>query len=160
MSRSGASFTIMDVRAANDQRAEVLDRLTRALDTRALPIDEYDRRVAAVGTATYVSELVAQLRDLPPEYGWHPHPAAAPVAPRGGANPGRTALVLGIVSLPLSFCLTGWVFGILAIVHSRRGQARGFGPAMIGRVFGIIGIVFSAAGGFSVWYVLSHPLGP
>lgn len=150
----------MDVRAGNDQRAEVLERLTGALDDRALPIEEYDRRVAAVGTATYVSDLTAQLRDLPPEYHWQPHPAATPVTPAGGRNPGRTALILGVLSVPLSLCLVGWILGILAIRYSTRAPARGFGPAMIGRVLGVIGIVFSGAGGFSVWYVATHPLGP
>jgi hypothetical protein len=160
MPLSGATFAIMDGRAGNDQRAEVLERLTTALDDAALPMDEYDRRVAAVGTATYVSELTAQLRDLPPAYGWEPHPAAAVVAPTGRTGSGRTALVLGILSLPLSFCLIGWISGILAILSSRRAPAKGFSPAMIGRVLGVIGIVFSAACGFSLWYVLTHPLGP
>jgi hypothetical protein len=150
----------MDGRAGNDQRAEVLHRLTTALDERALPMDEYDRRVAAIGTAVYVSELSAQLRDLPPVYSWEPHPAAAVVTPKGGTRPGRTALVLGILSLPLSFCLVGWIFGILAILYSRRAPAKGFSPPMVGRVLGILGIVFSAACGFSLWYVLTHPLGP
>ncbi len=149
----------MGVRAGNDQRAEVLDRLTRALDSRALAMDEYDRRVAAIGTATYVTELVAQLRDLPPEYGWQPHPVATPIAPNGGSRPGRTALILGILSVPLSLCLVGGVFGILAIGYSRRGPARGFGAAMIGRVLGIVGILLSAAAAFAMWYAFTHRLG-
>lgn len=149
----------MDVRAGNDQRAEVLDRLTRALDTRALPMDEYDRRVAAIGTATYVTELVAQLRDLPPEYGWQPHPVAAPVTPAGGNRPGRTALILGILSLPLSMCLVGAIFGILAVLYSRRGPARGFGAAIIGRALGLVGILLSTGAGFAMWYALTHRLG-
>jgi|1186.fasta_scaffold222682_2 hypothetical protein len=150
----------MEVRAANEQRAEVLEQLTRALDARALTIDEYDRRVAAVGTATYVSQLVGQVGDLPPEYGWIPHPGAGPVTGRGGPAYGRTALILGIVSLPLSMCLVGWIFGILAILYSRRGPAGGFGPAMIGRVFGIVGILLSIGGGLSVWFALTHSVGP
>jgi hypothetical protein len=161
MPLSGATFAIMDGRAGNDQRAEVLERLTTALDDAALPMDEYDRRVAAVGTATYVSELVAQLRDLPPEYGWQPHPAAAPVTPAARpASGGRTALILGIVSLPASLCLVGAVLGVLAVLYSRRGgPARGFGAAMIGRVLGIVGILLSAGAAFSMWYALTHRLG-
>jgi hypothetical protein len=149
----------MEVRAGNDQRAEVLDRLTRALDTRTLAMDEYDRRVAAVGTATYVAELVAQLRDLPPEYGWQPHPVATPIAPKGGTRPGRTALILGILSVPFSMCLVGGIVGILAILYSRHGPARGFGAAMIGRVLGIVGILLSAGAGFAMWYAFTHRLG-
>jgi hypothetical protein len=150
----------MNVRAGNDQRAEVLDRLTRALDTRALPMDEYDRRVAAIGSATYVTELVAQLSDLPPEYGWLPHPAATPIAPKGGTRPGRTALILGIVALLFSPCLVGVVPGILAIQYSRRGPgARGVGAAMIGRILGILAVALSAAAAFGLWYALNHRLG-
>jgi Domain of unknown function (DUF1707) len=149
----------MNVRAGNDQRAEVLDRLTRALDTRELPIDEYDRRVAAIGTATYVTELVAQLRGLPPEYGWQPHPAATPITPKGGTRPGRTALILGVLSVPASMCLVGAIFGVLAILYSRRGPARGFGAALIGRTLGIVGILLSAGAGFAMWYALTHRLG-
>jgi hypothetical protein len=154
-----------DVRVDNAQRSEVLDLLTRALDDRSLPLDEYDRRVAAVGTATYTSELFAQVNDLPPEYVWQPHPAAGPVAAARAVQAyGRTALILGIVALPLSMCLVGWIFGILAIVYSRRGRtgsgATGFGAALIGRVFGIVSILLSLAAAFAVWFALHHSAGP
>ncbi len=150
----------MDGRAGNDQRAEVLQRLTTALDDSTLPMDEYDRRVAAVGTASYTSELVAQLGDLPPQYGWHPHPVPTPIAPTGGTRSGRTALTLGIVSVLFSPCLAGAIAGVLAILYSRRGPvARGFSTAMTGRVLGIVGIALSAAAGFSLWYALTHRLG-
>ena len=141
-----------EVRVGNAQRTQVLGLLTRALDARALAVEEYDRRVAAVGAATYAGELAAQLRDLPGEYAWQP----APPAPRAY---GRTALILGILSVPLSMCLVGWVFGILAIGYSRRGPATGFGTAMLGRVFGIVGILLSIGGGLSVWFALTHRLG-
>jgi uncharacterized protein DUF1707 len=145
-----------DVRVGNAQRTEVIDLLSRALDEGGLPLDEYDRRVAAVGTATYVSQLTAQLGDLPAGFGWSPHAFPPPVTPHPARSYGTTALVLGIVSLPLSMCLVGWIFGILAVVYSRRGAgARGFGAAMIGRVFGIVGILLSLGAGLAVLFALN-----
>jgi hypothetical protein len=149
-----------DGRVANAQRTEVLDLLTRALEADALPLTEYDRRVAAVGAADYTSELLAQFSDLPPEYTWLPHPEPPPVAPGTPVRAyGRTALVLGIVSVLSSPCVAGLVFGVLAILYSRRGPVRGFGAAMIGRIFGIIGILLSCGAAFSIWYALTHRLG-
>lgn len=141
-------------RVDNAQRAEVIDLLTRALAEDGLPLDEYDRRVVAVGTATYAEQLRAQLQDLPPEYGWRPHAAAPPVVPRPAKAYGRTALILGVVSLPLSICLVGWIFGILAILYGRRGGAKGGSSALIGRVFGIVGILLSIGAGFAVLFTL------
>jgi hypothetical protein len=149
-----------DVRVGNAQRTEVIDLLSRALDAGGLPLDEYDRRVAAVGTATYASQLTAQLSGLPAGFAWSPHPFPPPVAPHPVTSYGRTALILGIVSLPLSMCLVGWIFGILAVVYSRRGPARGFGAALIGRVFGIVGILLSVGAGLAVLFALNHSVGP
>jgi hypothetical protein len=149
-----------DIRAGNAQRTEVIDLLSRALEVGALPLGEYDRRVAAVGSASYVSELTAQFEGLPPEFGWSPHAFPPPVTPRPVKSSAMTALILGIVSLPLSMCLVGWIFGILAILYSRRGPAKGFGAAMIGRVFGIVGIVLSLGAGLALWYALRHRVGP
>jgi hypothetical protein len=132
-----------DARVGNPQRAEVIDLLTRALDDERLPLDEYDRRVAAVGAATYAAA----------EYGWRPHALPPPVTPdRPGRSYERTALVLGILSLPLSVCLIGWIFGILAVHYSRRGQPRSFGPALIGRVLGIVGILLSVGAGVALLF--------
>jgi hypothetical protein len=130
-------------RVDSAQRTEALGVLTRALDEGRLTLPEYDTRVAAVGSATYVSELLDQTR----EYGWEPHPFPPPVtAPRNPSAYGRISLILGLVSVPASFCLAGWIFGILAVVYSVRASragASGFGAALIGRVFGILGIVLS-----------------
>ena len=141
-------------RVGNAQRTEVVGLLGRALDESVLALDEFDRRVAAVGAATYASELAAQLDGLPAGYDWSPHAFPPPVTPRSATSYGTIALILGIVSLPLSMCLVGWIFGILAILYSRRGPARGFGTAMIGRVFGIIGIVLSVGAGLALGYAL------
>jgi hypothetical protein len=109
-----------------------------------------------------VSQLSAQLSGLPPAYAWTPHAFPPPVTPHpaGSAakSSGTAALILGIISLPLAMCLVGWIFGILAILYSRR--ARGFGTAMIGRVFGIIGIVLSIGAGLAVAFALHHGTAP
>jgi Domain of unknown function (DUF1707) len=143
-----------DVRVGNAQRTEVLGLLSQALDTGGLPLDEYDHRVAAVGAATYASQLTAQLDGLA-GYEWSPHPFPPPVAPHPVRSSGTTALVLGIVSLLLSMCLVGGIFGILAILYSRRGPAQGFGRAMIGRVFGVVGVLLSLGAGLALWFTLS-----
>ena len=142
-------------RVDSAQRTAAIGVLTRALDEGRLPLPEYDARVAAVGSATYVSELLTQTR----EYGWEPPP---PGTGRTPAAYGRIALVLGLVSVPAAFCLTGWIFGILAVVaggRAARGGARGFGPALIGRVFGILGIVLSLGAGLALGYALTHDVG-
>ena len=146
-------------RVATAERSEVISRLSRALDEGHLSLDQYDARVAAVGTATYTTDLVAQLDDLPPEYAWLPPTAVVPsAAPRGS---GRAALVLGILALPTSFCLIGGVLGVVAIVLSFRGdRPKGLSPAMLGRVFGILGLVLSLGAGFSLIYAMTHSLGP
>jgi hypothetical protein len=101
--------------------------------------------VIAVGTATYASELLDQLGDLPPEYAWLP--AAAIAAPAGAGRTrarGRAALVLGLLSLPTSFCVLGGLLGAAAVVLSLRSPRRaGWGAALVGRVLGIVGIVLS-----------------
>jgi len=144
-----------DTRVDSAQRSEALGVLTQALDEGRLPLAEYDTRVAAVGSATYLSELLAQTR----EYGWHP---AAP-APGKPSPYGRVALILGLLAVPAAFCLTGWIFGILAIAYSvraARAGASGFGTALVGRVLGILGIVLSLGAAAALYYALTHSLGP
>jgi len=127
---------------ASDDRTEVIGLLNHALEQGDLPIDDYDHRIAAVGTATYASELLAQLRDLPPEYAWLPPAAVAP--PAEPARSGRGALILGLLSLPASFCVVGGVLGVAAVVLSLRGERQsGLSAKLMGRVFGIVGIVMS-----------------
>ena len=118
------------------ERAEVLGRLGAALEAGLLTVEDHDTRVAAVGAATYAADLRAQLSGLPAAYAWHPAPPAAP------APPGRTALILGVASIPLSCCVIGGVLGVLAVLAGR-GSGPGVSPALIGRICGIIGIVLS-----------------
>lgn len=146
---------------AGAERAEVLAELTRALDQGDLALDDYDHRVAAVGTATYTSELLAQLSDLPPEYAWLPPTAVAPPQQPHVAGAGRGALILGILSLPTSFCIFGGILGIIAIALSLRGErARGFSPALLGRAFGILGVVMSIAALIVLIITLGKPTAP
>ncbi|HEU4347945.1 MAG TPA: DUF1707 domain-containing protein [Actinoplanes sp.] len=148
-----------DERVATAERSEVIALLTRALDDGRLDIARYDARVAAVGAATYASELVAQLGDLGPEYAWLPPTAVVPATARTG--PARAALVFGILSLPTSFCVFGGLLGIVAIVLSFRGhRPRGLGPALLGRVFGVVGLVLSLGALFGLIYALNNGVGP
>jgi len=148
---------VRDERVATAERSEVIARLSAALDDGHLALDQYDARVAAVGTATYASELVAQLGDLPPEYAWLPPTAVVPS--RTGS--GRAALVFGILALPTSFCVLGGVLGIIAIVLSFRGdRPRGLSPALAGRVFGIVSVVLSLGALFGLIYALNNSVGP
>ena len=54
-----------DQRIGAAERAQVLDRLGAAFDAGLLPVEDYDARVVAVGTATYAAELRAQVAGLP-----------------------------------------------------------------------------------------------
>ena len=146
-----------DARADSAQRNEALGVLTAALDAGRLDLIEYDARVVAIGSAGYVSELVAQAG----EFGWAPHPFPPPVTPaRPPSAYGKIALVLGLISVPLSLCLVGWIFGVLAIVYSGRAGVRGFGAALVGRVSGILGVVLSLGAGLSLGYAMTHSVGP
>jgi hypothetical protein len=126
-------------RIGNAERTHVLGLLDGAHTAGLLPMEQYDSRVAQVGTATYASELADQVADLPPPYTWTLPPPPPAV--------GRVALILGIASVPFSMCLIGGILGILAVIASR-GAARGrVSAALIGRVFGVVGVALSIAAG-------------
>ena len=135
-----------DERVGNSQRTEVIGLLGQALDDGTLALGDYDGRIVAVGISTHTCDLLAQLRDLPPEYGWQPHPAAEPpVSPPLGATPprpDRAALILGMASLPLSVCFVGGVLGMIAVGLSLRNRPASR-AALTGRVLGGIGILLS-----------------
>jgi hypothetical protein len=149
-----------DQRVGHAERTQVLGLLGNAHDAGLLPVGEYDVRVAAVGTATYASELSRQVSDLPPAYAWaSPAPPASPASPvEQRPASGRIALILGIASVPLAICLIGGILGILAVVASRNA-APGLSPALIGRIFGIVGIALSLAAGAALIFALNNPLG-
>jgi uncharacterized protein DUF1707 len=152
---------VRDERVTGAERSEVLEVLTRALDQGDLAMSDYDRRVVAVGSATYTSELLTQLADLPPEYAWLPPTAVAPPPAPAVAGAGRGALILGILSLPTSFCVFGGILGGIAIFLSLRGERRpGFSPALLGRVFGIVGVALSIAALIALIFALNNPIGP
>jgi hypothetical protein len=131
-----------DERIGAVHRTQVIDQLNQALDEGLLSTEQYDARVVAVSTATYASDLLGQVQDLPPRLHWDPRNAAPATPPNRTA--GRNALLLGLVSVPLSFCLLGWIPAIAAIWMSTRGHgAQGVGSAMIGRVLGIISLILT-----------------
>ncbi|MGA5299183.1 DUF1707 SHOCT-like domain-containing protein [Nucisporomicrobium flavum] len=131
-----------DERIGTVHRTQVIDLLNQALTEGSLPEPDYDARIVAVGSATYASDLLAQVQDLPPRLQWDPRAAAPPTPP--DRNAGRGALILGLLAVPLSFCLIGGLLGVAAIVLSTRGRgAHGVGPALIGRVLGIVSVVLT-----------------
>jgi Domain of unknown function (DUF1707) len=148
-----------DERIGTVHRTQVIDQLSQALGEGLLTTEQYDGRVVSVSTATYASDLMAQVQDLPPRLQWDPRNAAPPTPPN--RNAGRTALILGVVGVPLSFCLLGWIFGIAAIVMSTRGRgAHGVGPALIGRVLGIISVVLSIGAAVALVFALNSSTSP
>ena len=148
-----------DERIGAVHRTQVIDQLSQALDEGLLTIEQYDSRVVSISTATHASDLLAQVQDLPAQLQWDPRNAAPPTPPN--RNAGRTSLILGIVAVPLSFCLLGWIFGIAAIVMSTRGRgAHGVGPALIGRVLGIISVVLSIGAGAALIFALNSGTSP
>ena len=143
-----------DERIGTVHRTQVIDLLSQALDEGLLTTPQYDARVVAVSTATYASDLLSQVQDLPPRLQWDPRIAAPPTAPN--RNAGRTALILGLFSIPMAFCVVGVVPAIAAIVMSTRGSgARGAGPALFGRVLGIISVVLSIGALLALYFARS-----
>jgi hypothetical protein len=131
-----------DERIGTVHRTQVIDLLNQALAEGRVPESDYDTRIVAVSTATYASDLLAQVQDLPPSLQWDPRNAAPPAPP--DRNAGRAALILGLFAVPMSFCLIGGLLGVVAIVLSTRGRgAHGVGPALMGRVLGILSVVLS-----------------
>ena len=148
-----------DERIGTVHRTQVIDLLNQALTEGRLPEADYDSRIVAVSTATYASDLLAQVQDLPPRLQWDPRNAAPPAPP--DRNAGRGALILGLMSVPLSFCLIGGILGIAAIVLSTRGSgAHGVGPALIGRVLGILSVVLSVGAVVALIFAARSPMGP
>ena len=142
-----------DERVGTAQRNHVLELLGRALAEGYLALDEYDERIVAASGARVRSELMAPLHDLPAQFQWDPRmltgraPARQPEATTEAnvRTLATLALVLGIMSLPLSFCLVGWIFGGAAVIVSFPGSRRPGtrSQAVVGRVLGLMGILLS-----------------
>ncbi len=148
-----------DERIGTVHRTQVIGLLNQALTEGELTEPSYDSRIAAVSTATYASDLLEQVQDLPPRLQWDPRNAARPTPP--SKNAGRVALVCGLLSVPTSVCLIGIVFGIVAVVFSfRTNGAHGVAPALIGRVMGIIGTVLSVGATIALVITLQSPTAP
>jgi hypothetical protein len=136
-------------RVGNSQRTEVIGLLGQALDDGALALDDFDGRVIAVSSATHACDLRAQVDDLPSPYAWRPHPVEKPPpeppSPSASPRSGQAALILGIASVPLAACFVGALLGVAAIALSLRVPTRpGLSAALLGRIFGIIGILLTA----------------
>ena len=67
-----------DERIGTVHRTQVIDQLNQAHGEGLLTTEQYDRRVVSVSTATYASDLLAQVQDLPPRLQWDPRNAAPP----------------------------------------------------------------------------------
>ena len=148
-----------DERIGTVHRTQVIDQLNQARGEGLLTTEQYDSRLVSVSTATYASDLLAQVQDLPPRLQWDPRNAAPPTPP--DRNAGRGALILGLISVPLSFCLIGGVLGVVAVVLSTRGRgAHGVGPALIGRVLGIVSIVLAVGAVAALIFALRSPSAP
>jgi hypothetical protein len=141
-------------RVGDAQRTAVLDLVDRAYAEGFLDAGEHEtRRVGVTGSKT-VSELHAQVADLPARFRWdparpapanrpEPSPEAGRVPPSHGAM-ALMSLVLGVVSIPMFLCFgSGAVFGALAVIAGTRGvrdrAARKL--AIAGIVLGAVGIV-------------------
>jgi hypothetical protein len=156
----------MDSRIGHVQRSEVLDLLSRALGEGYLSLDEYEQRLTAANSARFAAELVRQVADLPQQYRWDPAASqqASMHAQQAAETKARTfatsALIFGIVALPLSVCVIGGALGVVAILLSRpRSQSTSARtPAIIGRVLGITSIALSA--GFLLVIIFGHTVGP
>jgi hypothetical protein len=141
-----------DERVGNHQRTQVLELLSAALEQGYLTLEEYEQRMTVVTAAKTMSELHDQVADLPAQFRWDPRATAQRPDAGQGSRPHTddnvrtfaiTSLVLGIASIPLTFCLVGWLLGIAAIFFSVPGSkgASGWSKAFVGRVLGILGII-------------------
>ncbi|GIF22511.1 hypothetical protein BJ973_002837 [Actinoplanes tereljensis] len=86
-----------------------------------------------------------------------PPPDATPAS-------GRIALVLGIASVPMSICGIGFLLGLLAVLASRGGGPQPGGPrvtpALLGRIFGLLGIALSIIAVIVVLIARGHHTSP
>jgi hypothetical protein len=148
-----------DERIGTVHRTQVIELLNQALDEGHLDQTAYDDRLVRIISATYASDLLGQVQDLPPRLQWDPANACPPTPPN--RNAGRAALILGIVAVPSSFCFLGGLLGMIAIIMSfRSGGTHGVGPALIGRVLGIVSLVLTAGAIIALVHALHNPVSP
>src|SRR5690242_20429179 len=109
-----------ELRIGHAHRMHILDLLSRALSEGYLDLAEFERRMAIVNAATTLSQVLAQLGDLPPQFQWDPRtPLPHELAIKNADNASRLAtltLILGALSVPLALCLIGFLIGIAAVV--------------------------------------------
>jgi hypothetical protein len=159
-----------DARIGHGERTEVIFLLGRALDEGLIPVEEHDARIAEVGSAIHASQLRHELADLPEAYAWGPAELPdfgedAPFAAPAPSSAGRTALTLGLLSVPLAFCVVGGLVGAAAVVMSFRAPRPGpgkrrSGAALAGRVLGVVGVLLAAGVVVAVEVVRHARFGP
>ncbi|WP_434740302.1 DUF1707 domain-containing protein [Micromonospora sp. SH-82] len=144
----------LNERVGTAQRTQVLDLLSQALEQGYIDLADYERRMAAVHSATVVGDLTGQVADLPRQFHWHPQQtSAATPNPQVTVDPEQrtrtmtiAAVALGGFSVVASLCAgVGALFGVAAILLGRPGlkSARNHNLALTGMILGAVGIVFS-----------------
>ncbi|SCL22661.1 protein of unknown function [Micromonospora pallida] len=139
-------------RVGNDQRAAVLELLSKALADGYLTLSEFDQRSLAVHSAVTVGNLVGPLRDLPRQFHWMPQSAPAVRHAAADKSPlALTAVVLGVVSLPLSLCGgLGGILGVAAailggvVARNKMDHSKGVLALTLGLVSAAISLAFLA----------------
>ena len=133
-------------RASDADRELVVAHLSAAAAEGRLSLSEFDARTRHVYASRTWGELLRVVRDLPPL-------PLTPTPPRSAADPvwPTLALILGLVSLPVTFCaplgvtlgLAAAVFGVLGLLPATRGTGRQRGMALTGLLCGVFGIILS-----------------
>ncbi|MET7424205.1 DUF1707 and DUF4190 domain-containing protein [Dactylosporangium sp. NPDC005555] len=134
-------------RASDADREAVVAHLSTALGEGRLSLAEFDARARHVYAARTWGELTHIVRDLPPL------PVAAAETPRQDPVWPALALVFGVLSVLLAFCLPvsvvlglgGIVFGSLGLHKATRGAGRRAGMALAGLICGSAGLLLTIA---------------
>ncbi|BBH70442.1 hypothetical protein ACTI_71270 [Actinoplanes sp. OR16] len=145
------------MRVSDADRETIVARLNQATAEGRLSIEEFSERTRQAYACRTWGELSRVVWDLPAHTGTHPvvygrTAPPPPPSPNGGAP--LVALVLGVLSLPATFCVpVGPFLSIGAIISGviglrspvNRGMAvAGIGLGALGLIFQIVFILFFA----------------
>jgi hypothetical protein len=146
------------MRVSDADREAIVARLNQATAEGRLTIEEFSERTRQAYACRTWGELTRVVWDLPVPTGSYPvvygrnaHRAAPPPPVQAGGAP-LVSLVLGVLSLPATFCVpVGPVISLAAIitgvfglrVHHNRGMAvAGIALGALGLLFQIVFILF------------------